>query len=387
MNKKNAYISAIIVAAGSSERMGRDKILMELSGMTVIERTLRAFIDPGFSDEIVIVSRVDNIPAIKKIADNYPDKIIKIVKGGACRAESVYFGLCACSEKTDLVLIHDGARPLVSEETISKVIEGAIKSGASAPVLKVYDATRSFDRDKAENLDRDRLRCFQTPQGFRFNKFKRFLSTAYEDGIELRDDCELYYRAGEAVLLTEGNRENIKLTDNEDVRFAEKLLGDAVTLKTGFGYDVHAYKNGRDLILGGVKIPFKMGLDGHSDADVLCHSVIDALLGAAALGDIGELFPDSENKYSGADSICLLKEVIYILRKKGFATVNIDSTVVAQQPKLSDYKRAMRRNIAEACSISVENVSIKASTEENLGFTGKLEGVKAYSTVLIKAKS
>lgn len=386
MNKKDTYISAIIVAAGSSERMGRDKILMDLSGIAVIERTLRAFLSSKLSDEIIVVSREENIPDIREIADNYPNKKIKIVKGGAFRAESVYFGVCACHEKTNLVLIHDGARPLVSEKTISAVIEKTLLIGAAAPVSPVFDLIRSYKGEEAISLERDKLKCFQTPQGFLYEKFARLLNKAYEDKIELGDDCELYYRAGETVGLVDGNRENIKLTTEDDVEFAEKLLGDADKLKIGFGYDVHAYKDKRDLILGGVKIPFKMGLQGHSDADVLSHSIIDALLGAAALGDIGELFPDSDDGYLGADSLELLRKTVCILSEKDWEIFNIDSTIVAQEPNLSDYKLKMRENIAGACLISINDVSVKATTEEKMGFTGNLDGVKAYASVLIKKR-
>ena len=182
----------------------------------------------------------------------------------------------------------------------------------------------------------------------------------------------------------DGNRENIKLTTEDDVEFAEKLLGDADKLKIGFGYDVHAYKNKRDLILGGVKIPFKMGLQGHSDADVLSHSIIDALLGAAALGDIGELFPDSDDVYLGADSLELLRKTVCILSEKDWEIFDIDSTIVAQEPNLSDYKLKMRENIAGVCLISVMMFRSRRRLRKN-GLHRKLDGVKAYASVLIKA--
>lgn len=386
MDRQNTYISAIIVAAGSSERMGRDKILMDLSGITVIERSLRAFINPELSDEIIVVSREDNIPKIREIAAKYPYKIIKVVKGGAIRAESVFLGLNACSKKANLVLIHDGARPLVSGKTISAVIDSALKNGASAPVSPVFDTIRSYEENTVECLEREKLKCFQTPQAFLFEKFFKLISKAIEEGIDLGDDCELYYRAGERVEPVNGNRDNIKLTTEDDIEFAAKLIGDADKLKIGFGYDVHAYKDKRELILGGVKIPFKMGLDGHSDADVLSHSIIDALIGAASMGDIGELFPNSDITYFGADSIELLKKTVSKINDNGWEIVNIDSTIVAQQPKLSAYKAQMRCNVAYACGISVENVSVKATTEEKLGFTGNLDGVKAYASVLIKKR-
>lgn len=384
MDRQNTYISAIIVAAGSSERMGRDKILMDLSGITVIERSLRAFINSEFSDEIIVVSREENIPKIRQIAEKYPYKIIKLIKGGAYRSESVLLGLGACSPKTELVLIHDGARPLVNGKTISSVIDGALKKGASAPVSPVFDTIRAYYEDSVESLERDKLRCFQTPQAFLYDKFLKLITKAYEESADLGDDCELYYRAGEIVELVDGNRENIKLTTEEDIDFLNKLLREGDTLRTGFGYDVHPYKDNRDLILGGVKIPFELGLEGHSDADVLSHSIIDALLGATSMGDIGEFFPDSDLTYLRADSIELLKKAVCKINDTGWEIINIDSTIVAQQPKLADYKDRMRSNIAYACGISVENVSVKATTEEKLGFTGNLEGVKAYTSVLIK---
>jgi len=212
------------------------------------------------------------------------------------------------------------------------------------------------------------------------------MEEAVAAGRDFTDDCQLFEQAGHPVRLVPGLDTNLKLTTPEDIRLAEALLTDRKeigAMRIGHGYDVHKLVEGRPLILGGVSIPWEKGLLGHSDADVLTHAVMDALLGAAALGDIGGLFPDTDPAYAGADSIQLLRQVMARVRQEGYALGNLDVTVLAQQPKLKPYIPAMRACLADACGVPIEQISIKATTEEGLGFTGSGEGMAAHAVCLL----
>ena len=214
------------------------------------------------------------------------------------------------------------------------------------------------------------------------------IKEAYENyGFDETDDCALMEKAGHRVIVTEGSYENIKITTPEDVitagQIIRKKLGGGNTMRIGTGFDTHRLVEGRDLIIGGVKIPHDKGLLGHSDADVLAHAVIDALFGAAALGDIGSHFPDTDEKYKGADSMTLLREATRLVREKGYEIGNIDTTVIAQKPKMAPHIEFMRENIARAMGVEVEKVSVKAKTNEKMGFTGREEGIEARAVAIL----
>lgn len=227
-----------------------------------------------------------------------------------------------------------------------------------------------------ETPDRSTLFAVQTPQVFDYALLLGALQNAKQKGLSLTDDCSAVEALGMTVLLTDGSEENIKITTPLDLDIAGLILKrEADAMRIGHGYDVHRLVEGRKLILGGVEIPFEKGLDGHSDADVLVHAVMDALLGAAALGDIGKLFPDNDERYLGADSVELLKKVRDVLQEHGWKPGNLDATVIAQRPKLAPYIDTMRKRIADALETDAENVSVKATTEERLGFTGSGEGI------------
>ena len=343
--------AAVIVAAGSSARMGgTDKLLAELGGLPVLSRTLRAFDDHDMVDTIIVVAREDQLPKISRVCSPY-HKVRIVVPGGNSRQESVMHGLEAVPEGTELVAVHDGARPLVTPEVITKAILKAAKFGAAAPAIPVKDTIKvSKSGGVDETPDRKTLFAVQTPQVFDTVLLLGALQNAKQKGLTLTDDCSAVEALGMTVLLTDGSEENIKITTP----------------------------------LGGVEVPFEKGLDGHSDADVLVHAVMDAMLGAAALGDIGKLFPDNDDAYLGADSIELLKKVRDVLRAHGWRLGNLDATVIAQRPKLAPFIDTMRSNIADALETDVSNISVKATTEERLGFTGSGEGIAAHAVCLIE---
>ena len=375
--------SAVVPAAGSSTRMeGQDKLLLPLEEQPVLLHTLRALELCPYLAEIIVVTREDLIVPIGQLCrDAGLSKVRKVIVGGATRTRSVLAGLGELSSGAELVAIHDGARPLVSQEVLETVILRAAECGAAAPAVPVKDTVkRARDSLVEATLERSELFAVQTPQVFQVDLIKAALVKALEDGAALTDDCGAVERLGIGVSLTQGDYCNLKITTPEDLAVAEALFA----WRIGHGYDVHRLVEGRRLILGGVEVPFDKGLLGHSDADVLTHAVMDALLGACALGDIGHLFPDSDPAYAGADSLRLLDEVVSRLRQRGYRVGNVDATVLAQAPKLAPYLEQMRRNLAWRLQVPVDAVSVKATTEEGLGFTGTGDGIAAHAVCLVE---
>jgi len=372
--------AAVIVAAGASRRMGFDKLRVPLAdGETALEKSVRAFDTHPLIDALVLVAG-ENDAAAKTLAASCR-KPACVVRGGATRAASVAAGLRAVTQ--DLVAIHDAARPFVSERIISAALAAAYEKGAAAPTVSVKDTIKVAEDGRVQYTPpRDTLFAVQTPQCFRTALYRQAQERAGDtDG--LTDDCSLLERAGIPVQLVAGDYANYKITTPGDLP-ARKTEG-ACAMRIGHGYDVHRLIEGRPLILGGVKIPYEKGLLGHSDADVLAHAVMDALLGAAALGDIGKLFPDSDPAYAGADSIGLLREVAALLRAHGWQAANVDATILCQAPKLAPHIPAMRETLAAALGVPADDVSVKATTEEGLGFTGSGSGIAAHCVCLLKS--
>ena len=370
-------VTAIIVAAGASRRMGFDKLSYRLpDGRTVLETSCALFAAHPAVDELVLVAG-GNRPQCEAIAAACP-KPCTVVQGGATRADSVRSGLAAA--KGQLVAIHDAARPFASAEIITAALQAAAESGAAAPAVPVKDTIKVADKDGkvVATPDRATLYAVQTPQCFDRALYLQALETVSGEKASLvTDDCSLFELAGLPVTLTAGDYANLKITTKEDLQ-KEK------TMRIGHGYDVHRLVEDRKLILGGVEVPYEKGLLGHSDADVLLHAVMDAVLGAAALGDIGQHFPDTDPAYKGADSLALTREVAKIIAAHGYKVGNIDATILCQRPKLAPYIPAMRRNIADAFGLPLDAVSVKATTEEHLGFTGEGLGIAAHAVALIE---
>ena len=377
--------AAVVVAAGSATRMqGIDKMLAPLAGVPVVLRSVRALAASDCIDSLVIVTRTECMETLRTLCAEV-SKPVTVVVGGASRPESVLAGLAALPEGTELAAIHDGARPLVTQSVIAEAVEAAGRCGAAAPAVPVHDTIKQAENGLVRATpERKTLFAVQTPQVFDVKLLKTVLRAAMERGIALTDDCSAVEAAGKPVVLTQGCEENLKITTPVDLTLAEAILKRRKTMRIGHGYDVHRLTEGRRLILGGVEIPFERGLDGHSDADVLVHALMDALLGAAGLRDIGVLFPDNDPAYKNISSMLLLDRVMQTLERAGYAVGNVDVTVLAQRPKLKDYIPVMRENLAYAMKIPLDCVNIKATTEEGLGFTGSGEGIACHAVCLLE---
>lgn len=371
-------VAAIIVAGGSSSRMGFDKLFFEIDGETVLLKSMKAFDECESVDEIIVVAG-KNYNDVKQLAP-LMHKPCTVVTGGATRAQSVKNGFEA--SQSEIICIHDAARPFVSQKIITDALSAAVQYGASAPAVPVKDTIKIVQQNSMVKRTPDRASLFavQTPQCFLSSLYQKALVQIDNDLVT--DDCSLFELAGMPVKLTQGEYANYKITTREDLPAPK---GDNnMNIRIGHGYDVHRLVENRKLILGGVEIEYEKGLLGHSDADVLAHAVADALLGAAAMGDIGKHFPDTAAEYAGADSLVLLSKVARKLAENGFSPVNIDATLLCQRPKLAPYITQMRENLAKAAGIDVADVSVKATTEEGLGFTGNGEGIAAHAVCLIQ---
>ncbi len=395
----NKKIAVIIAAAGSGNRMGSGipKQYMEMQGKTILARTIEAFSKNAYIDELYIVVNQeyqDYCNGLFLGRDGVP-KVKQVICGGAERQDSVYAALSVLPSDVNFVLIHDGARPFVTDETICALVESTVNFGAAAIAVPVKDTIKSAENDIfTETLDRSRLYSIQTPQGFNRKLLLMAYQKAFAENFYGTDDAVLVEKMGEKVYLVKGDYNNIKITTKEDVAVGEailksktgKLLGEE-EVRIGTGYDVHRLVENRKLVLGGVEIPFEKGLLGHSDADVLIHAIMDALLGAAGLGDIGRHFPDEDERYRGISSKLLLKRVKNLLDKKDCKIVNIDATVIAQKPKIAPYIKGMTVQLAEALNLEEERINIKGTTTEKLGFCGREEGIAAQASVLIKRRN
>ena len=380
---------AIILAGGTGSRMQsqRNKVLLPLAGEAVIVRSVRAF--SGLVDGIVVVSRPedrDDITQLLTRADLMSN--VRFAEGGTDRQGSVWNGLCMLPDGCDRVMIHDGARCLVDAETISRVKQSVRDCGTGIAAIPAVDTIKQADADGyvTATPDRASLRIVQTPQGFDREIILKAHWNANESGFRGTDDASLVEHMGLPVHLCLGARSNIKLTTPEDMKMAESLLNvnPLPDLRVGQGYDVHRLVDDRKLILCGVEVPHTLGLLGHSDADVAVHALMDAMLGAMALGDIGKHFPDTDPQYSGISSMKLLAHVVALLAAHHARVTNADVTIVAQKPKLLPYIPQMRQNIANALVLPETRVNIKATTTEKLGFEGMQEGISSQAVVMVQ---
>lgn len=377
---------AIVLAGGSGSRMGadRNKVLLELRGEPVIVHSVRTF--TGLVDGIVLVSRPEDIPAMRAAMED-AQLPVAIVAGGDTRQASVWNGLCALPADCTHVLIHDGARCLVDEGTIRRCMDSVLDCGTGVAAIPAIDTIKQVDhREYVESTpDRSTLRAVQTPQGFTVDLIRRAHEAAQANNYLGTDDASLVEHLGIPVRLTLGDRRNIKLTTPEDMIMAEAFLGRTFpALRVGQGYDVHRLVEGRELILCGVHVPHSLGLLGHSDADVALHALMDAMLGAIALGDIGKHFPDTDEQYRGISSMRLLEHVVTLLGEHHARVTNCDITIVAQKPKLLPYIPLMRENVAAALQLPIDRVNVKATTTERLSFEGQEEGISSQAICMIE---
>lgn len=383
---------AILLAGGSGSRMGagRNKVLLEIQGEPVICRAARAF--SALVDGMVVVARPCDLEAIQEAleASKLMSGNMRIVPGGVTRQDSVWNGLQALPEAANNVLIHDGARCLVDEATICRCMEAVERCGTGVAAIPAVDTIKQVDESLrvTGTPDRASLRAVQTPQGFTVELIRRAHLAAQADHYLGTDDASLVEHLGLPVQLTEGSRRNIKLTTPEDITMAEAMLNDIPALpsfRVGMGYDVHRLVEGRDLILCGVTVPHTLGLLGHSDADVALHALMDAMLGAAALGDIGKHFPDTDMRYKGISSMKLLEHVVALLKEHQLRVTNADVTIVAQKPKLLPHIPLMRETVAAALQLPLDRVNVKATTTERLAFEGREEGISAQAICMLQS--
>ena len=385
---------AIVVAAGKGERFGSMKQLELLGGKALTEWSLELFsrlVEDGLVEGIVLVvppeglgtylpqEKVTNTPGGTSSVPS-----IHIVAGGDSRSASVRSGLAAVPEKAETVVVHDAARPLASPELAKSVIN-AVRNGASAaiPALEIVDTIKEVEDSKVlRTLDRTRYVTVQTPQAFRANVLRR----AHESGHDTTDDATLVEMIGEDVVTIPGESDNIKVTTPDDLVRLNRLIGPEEAgplskLRIGNGFDMHRFGH-RDshLVLGGINIPHNKSLMGHSDADVLAHAVIDAILGAAGLGDIGHHFPDTDPLWSGADSIEMLRQVVEMLHNQSYHIVNIDVTVIAESPILSPYIVSIQSRLSE---VTGGGINVKATSPEGMGALGNEEGIACLASALI----
>jgi 2-C-methyl-D-erythritol 4-phosphate cytidylyltransferase/2-C-methyl-D-erythritol 2,4-cyclodiphosphate synthase len=379
-------VHAVIPAAGRGVRFGsgENKIFARLAGRPVIGWTVAAF--AGRVDTLVLAAREDEIERVREIADIAFGRACVVIAGGENRQESVARGIASFGAvgHNDIVLVHDAARPLVRPDVIERCIEGARTHGAAVAALPVADTLKQAtgEGDVVRTVERDGLWAVQTPQAFRLADLQKAHAMALRDGFVGTDEASLVERLGtQPVRLVAGARENVKLTTASDLAFAETWLGPR--MRIGIGYDIHRLVAGRPLWLGGINIPSPIGLDGHSDADVVLHAICDAFLGAAGLPDIGQLYPNQDPAFAGISSIVLLRDVVERLTAAGFHAGNVDCMVIAEEPKIAGHAPAMRALIAKVLGVEENAVSIKATTNEGLGALGKGQGIACHATASV----
>lgn len=379
-------VAALIVAAGRGSRAGpgAPKQYRLLAGEPVLRRTLSAFTaHPGIS-EIQAVIHPEDAEAYEAAATGLP-KLLPAISGGATRQASVLAGLeaLAGSGAPELVLIHDGARPFVSHRLISDCLAALASHDGALTALPLTDTIRRGAGGLAgETVPRDGLWRAQTPQGFRLRSILDAHRAAA--GQDFTDDAAVAAMAGIDVALVEGDEDNFKITSAADIERAERMLMRGGETRTGMGYDVHRFGPGDHVWLCGVKLPHVAGLEGHSDADVGLHALTDAILGAIGAGDIGKHFPPSDPQWKGASSDRFLAHAARLAREAGAAISNVDVTLICEAPRISPYTEYMRGRIAEILGIEVSRVSVKATTTEGLGFTGRREGIAAQAVATLR---
>lgn len=380
----------VLLAAGQGSRSGLDgnKVFFRWRGRSVLSRCLDALSDAEIYDGIVLVLSERDMPDYRALAEREGacPLVRRVVFGGASRRESGYNGLCALPEDVEIVSVHDAARPFVTPEIIRATVEDARRYGSGVISTPVVDTIKRIDpaTRQVTTPDRAQLRAVQTPQSFNYARLMQAHERARREGLNVTDDAMVYEHAYGSVHLSDapGAERNVKLTLPEDFRRLRAQKRPA--MRIGTGYDAHRLAQGRRLVLCGVDVPHDRGLDGHSDADVAVHALMDALLGALGEGDIGRHFPDSDARYKGISSMLLLEQVMEIVRARGYRVLNADVTIVAQRPKLALYIVQMRENLAAALGVDVECANVKATTTERMGFEGAQEGISAQAVALLE---
>jgi 2-C-methyl-D-erythritol 4-phosphate cytidylyltransferase / 2-C-methyl-D-erythritol 2,4-cyclodiphosphate synthase len=384
------HVTAIIAAAGRGTRFGgrTPKQFVEIGGQSVLERSVQIFLDHDAVREVVVAlppAEASAPPSWLRDAK----KPVTIAAGGARRQDSVANAFDRVSSATDIVLIHDAARPFASAALVSRTISAAAATGAAIAAMPASDTVKQTDgtsRIVRSTLARDTIFLAQTPQAFRRGILADAIALG-RSGVEATDEAMLAEQAGHRVEVVEGERENVKITTAADLTAVlDSRREGPVTSRgrVGVGYDLHRLVEGRPLMLGGVSIPSPKGALGHSDADVLCHAVTDAILGAASLADIGTHFPDTDDAWKDAGGLDLLARACTLVRDAGFILLGVDVVVILESPKLGPHRDAMRHRLAGALGIDVSRVSVKAKTNEGVDAVGRGEAIAAHAVALLE---
>jgi 2-C-methyl-D-erythritol 4-phosphate cytidylyltransferase/2-C-methyl-D-erythritol 2,4-cyclodiphosphate synthase len=403
------HVTAIIAAGGRGARVGgpQPKQLLMLAGRPILQHSVDAFLRSDDISEVVVALprdlAVDPPPYLRAA------KPVRVVEGGERRQDSVANAFARIDPRCEVVVIHDAARPFVTADLIRRTVDAAARHGAAIAATAATDTVKRAsvgadgDRLIAGTLPRTEIYLAQTPQAFRTSVLRDALARAAPAGsdgtsalAEVTDEAMLVERAGHPVHIVESDPRNMKVTTPEDMLVAEAIAQQgrqrqqgthaARTGRAGTGYDLHRLVEGRALVLGGVTIPAERGALGHSDADVVCHALTDAVLGAAGLGDIGRHFPDTDSRWKGASSLDLLRRAVAMLAEEGLLVGNVDVTVILERPKIKDHVDAMRANVAEALGVEIGRVSIKGKTNECLDAIGRGEAIAAHAIALVRRR-
>jgi 2-C-methyl-D-erythritol 4-phosphate cytidylyltransferase/2-C-methyl-D-erythritol 2,4-cyclodiphosphate synthase len=380
------HVTAIIAAGGAGRRIGGSvpKQLLEIAGRSLLERSVDAFRSHGGISQLIVALP----PALLNEPPRWLEGV-RLVAGGERRQDSVASAFDAIADQTEIVLVHDAARPFVSPALISRTIDAAAEHGAAIAAVDVRDTVKRAEAVSGshvivETIPRETVFLAQTPQGFRRDVLAAAIALG-RAGADVTDEASLAERAGYRVHIVAGESDNVKITTAEDLAAAQTRVASVRTGRVGTGYDLHRLVSGRPLVVGGVTIPADRGPLGHSDGDVACHAVTDAVLGAACLGDIGRHFPDSDPRWKGASSLDLLRDAVAIVAAQGFEIGNVDVTVILEAPKLRDHIDGMRSAMARALGIDVSRVSVKAKTNEGMDAIGHGDAIAAHATALLRA--
>jgi 2-C-methyl-D-erythritol 4-phosphate cytidylyltransferase/2-C-methyl-D-erythritol 2,4-cyclodiphosphate synthase len=381
-------VGVIIVAAGRSERMAAavPKPLLDLGGRTILQRSVSLFDRHPQVSEMVVVLPPEWVDGAASVV-GATGRPCRYVAGGAERHDSVRAGFESLPAGVDVVLIHDAARPFADAALVDRVLDATRAVGAAVPAMPARDTVKRVDGTGhvAETIPRSSVWLAQTPQGFRRGVLERAMRAAHAPGALATDEAVLVEQSGHAVRVVEGSEDNVKITTPGDLAAARARVAGAP--RVGSGYDLHRLCEGRTLVLAGVVLPFERGPIGHSDGDVVCHALVDAMLGAAALGDIGGHFPNTDPAWKDAPGLDLLARAVGIVAQAGFAVANADVTVILERPRLAPHVAAIRAALAAVLGVEPGQVSVKGKTNEGVDATGRGEAIAAHAVAVLVAGS
>lgn len=374
------------MAAGRGHRLGAPvpKQLLDLGGQTILRRSVAAFDGHPDVRQIVVVLPAELVPD-GSVLVGPTQRACAIVAGGARRQDSVARGASVLAADLDVILVHDAARPFANRALITRVIDGATQTGAAVPAIPARDTVKQVDLSRhvvAATLPRETIWLAQTPQGFT----RRVLMAAIaqgERGVDATDEAMLAEQAGHDVAIVQGDDGNVKITTADDLAAARVRVASGECTRVGTGYDLHRLVQGRPLVLAGLVLPFERGPIGHSDGDVLCHSLVDAIFGAAGAGDIGRHFPNTDPAWKDAPGLDLLARGVAIVRGLGWRVVNVDATILLEQPKLAPVIDELRARLAPILGVDVGAVSVKGKTNEGVDAVGRGEAIAAHAAAML----